>query len=87
MYETQKSIYWQSAMPIFQLTEPKFIVILWDFKPATAWSQSQLRHGIAPMPMLHEMSIQKHKVSSHPFPPPSLFTKKPVLKISRQIKK
>jgi hypothetical protein len=28
------------------------------------------------LPMFHEMSIQRHNVSSHPFPPPSLYIKK-----------
>ncbi len=40
-------------------------------------------------PMLHEMSIQRLKVSSHPFSPPSLYSclyKKQFLKISRLIK-
>ncbi len=38
--------------------------------------------------MLHEMSIQRHKVNSHPFPPPSMYLclhNKTVLEISRQI--
>jgi hypothetical protein len=33
----------------------------------------QLRHGVA-QPMLHKMSIQRHKVSSFPFPVPSLYS-------------
>ncbi len=38
----------------------------------------QLRHGFKVssgmgLPMLHEMSIQRHKISSHPFTPPSLY--------------
>ncbi len=39
------------------------------------------------LPMLHEMSIQIHNVSTHPFPPPSLYLclhKKTVFEISRQ---
>ncbi len=40
------------------------------------------------LPMLDEMSIQRHKVNSYPFSPPSpnlCLHKKPVLEISRQI--
>jgi len=47
--------------------------------------KSAQANGIA---LLHEMSIQRHKVSSHPFAPPSLYLclhKKLVLEISRQI--
>jgi hypothetical protein len=32
------------------IPEPKFIVILWELKPAAAWGSSQLRHGVAHAP-------------------------------------
>jgi hypothetical protein len=50
--------------------EPKFIDILRELKQAMERCQSQLRHGVA---LLDETSMQRHKVSSHPFPTPSLY--------------
>ncbi len=76
---------WQRQQSFYFYTEPKFIVMLWALKPAaTAWD----RHWGWPMPMFHEMSIQRHKVSSHPLPAPFQYFvshKKPVMKITRKI--
>jgi hypothetical protein len=75
--------YWKNLLkfvePSFLSTEPKFIAILW---PAVKVSS-----GMG-LPILYEMSIQRHKVSFLPFPHSSLhlcLQNKPVLEISRQI--
>ena len=48
-----------------KLTETKFIVILWELMPARACGLGQLKNGVAqcPLPMLHEISVQRHMVS------------------------
>ncbi len=53
-------------------SKSKFIMILCELKPGTAWSLRSSGMDL-PMPMLHKMPIQRHKVSSHPFPPPSRY--------------
>ncbi len=57
---------------LYVYPEPKFIVILWELKPAAAWVKVSSGMRL-PMAILHEMSIQRHKVSSHPLPYPSLY--------------
>ncbi len=52
------------------------------------WHGLKVSSGIG-LPMLHEMSIRRHKVSSHSFPPPSLYFclhKKPVWKLADRYK-
>ncbi len=68
-----------------RITEAKFMVILWDLKPSTAWVKVSSGMGL---PCSMKCIVKDIRPALTPSLPPSLYLclyKKPALEISRQI--